>query len=85
MYAGSKYESHYNMDLIIEYGLLGLVLGLGLGLGLILYCRIWRPLALAYMCPQPAVLRVRVQGLAHGNYPNSKLPLVPGFAGNWKP
>ena len=42
-----------NMNLIIEYGLLGLVLGLGLGLGLILYCRIWRPLALPYMCPQP--------------------------------
>ena len=27
-----------NMNLIIQYGLLGLVLGLGLGLGLILYC-----------------------------------------------
>ena len=38
-----------NMNLIIQYGLLGLVLGLGL----ILYCRIWRPLALPYMCPQP--------------------------------
>ena len=38
---------------IIQYGLLGLVLGLGLGLGFILYCRIWRPLALPYMCPQP--------------------------------
>ena len=32
-----------NMNLIIQYGLLGLVLGLGLGLGFILYCRIWRP------------------------------------------
>ena len=32
------------MNLIIQYGLLGLVLGLGLGLGFILYCRIWRPL-----------------------------------------
>ena len=42
-----------NMNLIIQYGLLGLVLGLGLGLGFILYCRIWRPLALPYMCPQP--------------------------------
>ena len=31
------------MNLIIQYGLLGLVLGLGLGLGFILYCRIWRP------------------------------------------
>ena len=41
------------MNLIIQYGLLGLVLGLGLGLGFILYCRIWRPLALPYMCPQP--------------------------------
>ena len=43
-----------NMNLIIQYGLLGLVLGLGLGLGFILYCRIWRPLALPYMCPQPS-------------------------------
>ena len=42
-----------NMNLIIQYGQLGLVLGLGLGLGFILYCRIWRPLALPYMCPQP--------------------------------
>ena len=41
------------MNLIIQFGLLGLVLGLGLGLGFILYCRIWRPLALPYMCPQP--------------------------------
>ena len=41
------------MNLIIQYGLLGLVLGLGLGLGFILYCRIWRPLALPYMCSQP--------------------------------
>ena len=41
------------MNLIIQYGLLGLVLGLGLGLGFILYCSIWRPLALPYMCPQP--------------------------------
>ena len=41
------------MNLIIQYGLLGLVLGLGLGLGFILYSRIWRPLALPYMCPQP--------------------------------
>ena len=32
-----------NMNLIIQYGLLGLVLGLGLGLGFILYCRNWRP------------------------------------------
>ena len=35
------------MNLIIQYGLLGLVLGsglgLGLGLGFILYCCIWRP------------------------------------------
>ena len=31
------------MNLIIQYGLLGLVLGLGLGLGCILYCNIWRP------------------------------------------
>ena len=31
------------MNLIIQYGLLGLVLGLGLGLGFILYCKIWRP------------------------------------------
>ena len=31
------------MNLIIQYGLLGLVLGLGLGLGFILYCRIWAP------------------------------------------
>ena len=47
-----------NMNLIIQYGLLGLVLGLGLGLGLgfILYCKIWRPLALPYMCPQPIFL-----------------------------
>ena len=44
-----------NMNLIIQYGLLGLVLGLGLGLGFILYCRIWRPLALPYMCPQPLI------------------------------
>ena len=44
------------MNLIIQYGLLGLVLGLGLGLGFILYCRIWRPLALPYMCPQPDFL-----------------------------
>ena len=42
-----------NMNLIIQYGLLGLVLGLGLGLGFILYCTILRPLALPYMCPQP--------------------------------
>ena len=41
------------MNLIIQYGLLGLVLGLGLGLGFILYCKIWCPLALPYMCPQP--------------------------------
>ena len=41
------------MNLILQYGLLGLVLGLGLGLGFILYCKIWRPLALPYMCPQP--------------------------------
>ena len=41
------------MNLIIQYGLLGLVLGLGLGIGFILYCSIWRPLALPYMCPQP--------------------------------
>ena len=27
-----------------------LVLVLGLGLGLVLYCKIWRPLALPYMC-----------------------------------
>ena len=49
-----------NMNLIIQYGLLGLVLGLGLGLGLgfILYCRIWRPLALPYMCPQPQGLAI---------------------------
>ena len=32
-----------NMNLFIQYGLLGLVLVLGLGLGFILYCRIWRP------------------------------------------
>ena len=49
------------MNLIIQYGLLGLVLGLGLGLGFILYCRIWRPLALPYMCPQP---RARVNRTA---------------------
>ena len=30
-----------------------LVLVLGLGLGLILYCKLWRPLALPYMCPLP--------------------------------
>ncbi len=30
-----------------------LVLVLGLGLGLILYCKIWHPLALPYMCPLP--------------------------------
>ena len=30
-----------------------LVLVLGLGLGLVLYCKIWRPLALLYMCPLP--------------------------------
>ena len=47
------------MNLIIQYGLLGLVLGLGLGLGFILYCRIWRPLALPYMCPQPKILDSR--------------------------
>ena len=42
------------MNLIIQYGLLGLVLGLGLGLGFILYCRIWRPWHyVRYMCPQP--------------------------------
>ena len=46
------------MNLIMQYGLLGLVLGLGLGLGFILYCRIWRPLALPYMCPQPIFLQV---------------------------
>ena len=48
------------MNLIIQYGLLGLVLGLGLGLGLgfILHCKIWRPLALPYMCPQPFFLPV---------------------------
>ena len=39
------------MNLIIQYGLLELVLGLGLGF--ILYCTIWRSLALPYMCPQP--------------------------------
>ena len=38
-------------NILVQYGLLGLVLGLGLGF--ILYCRIWRPLALPYMCPQP--------------------------------
>ena len=45
------------MNLIIQYGLRGLLLGLGLGLGLILYCRIWRPLALPYICPQPRIPR----------------------------
>ena len=55
-YASSSSCSHNgtctrdpNMNLIIQYGLLGLVLGLGLGLGLILYCSIWRPLALPYI------------------------------------
>ena len=42
-----------NMNLVIQYGLLGLVLGLGLGF--ISYSRIWRPLALPYMCPQPSL------------------------------
>ena len=40
------------MNLIIQYGLLGLVLGLGF----ILYCRIWRPQALPYMYPQASIL-----------------------------
>ena len=57
-----------NMNLIIQYGLLGLVLGLGLGF--ILYCRIWRPLALPYMCPQPKV-RTKALPLRHSQWPNS--------------
>ena len=49
------------MNLIIQYGLLGLVLGLGFTL----YCSIWRLLALPYMWPQPdyryfAILTVRL-------------------------
>ena len=43
------------MNLIIQYGLRGLLLGLGLGLGLILYCRIWRPLALRTCARSQAV------------------------------
>ena len=63
-----------NMNLIIQYGLLGLVLGLGLGLGFILHCKIWRPLALPYMCPQPIYVHRVPWGISgHRALPDSRL------------
>ena len=51
------------MNLIIQYGLLGLVLGLGLGLGLgfTLYCRIWRPWHYR-TCSHSQIISVAVAG-----------------------
>ena len=65
------------MNLIIQYGLLGLVLGLGLGLGFILYCRNWRPwhyrtcahspleACLSGMLQEPPILQLRQYRKVH--------------------